>query len=276
MKRPVHRNNVGTPYPSPRADQPNDLHQLDIWGPRYLGIGKRCYVVNIIDVARRGPCINVVNNKTHRVIASCLIRCWQTLGLPRVLQMDNLVMTTHPGCICFLLRLCLHVGVEVVLVPYREPWRQGVVEKFNDRFDKSFFSHHRFTDLADLTEKAAVFEEHCWQTRHIAALGGRTPAQAFPEAEVHLLPSDFSADIGSLGVAPGKISCIRMVRSNLKVELLGLTFAVGEDYYREYIKATLYTAENVVRLYHEDQQIAECVFKVLTPGALETQVSPMS
>lgn len=260
VKRPSHRDKVGTPYPAPPASEPNDLHEMDVWGPRYLGVGKRCYAVNIIDVARRCPCINPVQNKTHDVLLSCLVRSWRTLGLPRVLQMDNLVLTTHPGCICKMLRLCLHVGIEPLLVPYREPWRQGVVEKFNDFFDKNFFRRHRFADLMDLKERAITFEEHCRHSRRVAALQGKTPQQAFPEVPIRLLPADFAVQVDNLGIAPGRISCIRMIRSNQQIDLLGRKFPVSEDYYREYVKATLFTAEDVIRLYHQDRQIAEHKF----------------
>ena len=256
------RGKVGTPYPSPPADNPNDVHQIDFWGPRHLGVGKRCYVFNIIDVARRGPSINPISNKSYDALIPCLVRSWQTLGVPRILQMDNFVLTTHPGCICRLLRLCLWMGIEPLLVPYREPWRQGVVEKFNDFFDKTFFRQHRFSDLADMMERAVDFEEYCWHNRRLSALSGKTPATAFPQAQIKLLPSDFEVDLRKLPVSDGRISCIRLVRSNYQVELLGRKFQVSDSYYREYVKATLFTAEDTIRFYHQGQQIAEFKFSM--------------
>jgi transposase-like protein len=260
VKKPEKRIKVGAPYPTPVAEGPNDVHQLDIWGPRYLGVGKICYTLNIIDVARRGPCINPIRSKTYNDLIPCLIRSWKTLGLPKVLQMDNFVLTSHPGAICRLLRLCLYVGVEPLLAPFKEPWRQGVVEKFNDFFNKSFFCQHRFENLLQMQEKALVFEEHCWRQRRLPALSGKTPSQVFPEAQVRLLPEDFAVDPARLGVTEGKISCIRLVRSNHQVDLLGRKFPVSESYYREYVKATLFTKENIIRLYHQGQQIAEFYF----------------
>jgi hypothetical protein len=36
---------------------------------------------------------------------------------------------------------CLDLGVVPWFIPLREPWRGGVVEHFNDVWDKSFFPH---------------------------------------------------------------------------------------------------------------------------------------
>jgi len=262
VRKAEKRAKIGTPYPAPSAETPNDLHQLDMWGPRYLGTGKVCYVLNVIDVARRGPIISVIKSKSHDALIPCLVRCWQTLGLPKVLQMDNFIQTTHPGCICRMLRLCLYVGVEPLMVPFSEPWRQGVVEKFNDFFDKNFFRAHQFTSFADLQERAVTFEEHCWHSRRLSALSGKTPSQAFQNTELHLLPADFAVDPTKLHIPEGRISCIRMIRSNHQVSFLGYKFPVSECYYREYVTATLFTAESLVRLYHQDQQIAEFKFSM--------------
>ena len=168
VQHPSPRQKVGTPYPAPPADTPNALHQLDLWGPRYLGVGRSCYIVNIIDVARRMPSIHPLPDKSFASLIPALVRCWQTLGLPGILQLDNawaLGTSIHPGCICKFLRLCLHVGVHVLFVPFAEPWRQGVVEKFNDFLAKQFFATHRFADLTELCCQAGAFQQYCHQRR---------------------------------------------------------------------------------------------------------------
>lgn len=142
-------------------------------------------------------------------------------------------------------------------MPFQEPWRQGVVEKFNDLFDKSFFRAHRFQDLADLCEKGQVFQDHCWRDRHLSALNGKTPSQMFPGADVRLLPDDFAVDIDRLGIPAGTISFIRMVRSDHQVDILGIKVPVDEAYYREYVTARLSTESGLLRIYHLTEQIAE-------------------
>jgi len=260
VKKSLPRANVGTPYPAPTAQGPNDVHQLDLWGPRYLGVAKSCQVLNIIDVARRMPSIHPVPNKSFGCVIPSIVRCWQSLGIPTILQMDNAVATgtsLHPGSICRMLRVCLLVGIEVLFVPFQEPWRQGVVEKFNDFFDKSFFRAHRFQDLSDLCEKGQVFQDHCWHDRHLSALNGKTPSQMFPGADVRLLPDEFAVDIDRLAIPAGRISFIRMVRSDHQVDILGTKVPVDQAYYRQYVTAHLFTESGLLRIYHQTEQIAE-------------------
>jgi hypothetical protein len=37
-----------------------------------------------------------------------------------------------------LIRLCLHNGVEPWFIPMADPWRNGVVEKFNEHYEQKF------------------------------------------------------------------------------------------------------------------------------------------
>ena len=264
VKKDSPRTKVGTPYPVPIAEMPNDVHQLDLWGPRYLGVGKLCYLLNIVDIARRMPSIHAIPNKSFQSMIPAIVRCWQTVGIPKVLQMDNGIVTgtsLHPGSINKMLRLCLHIGIEVLFVPFAEPWRQGIVEKFNDFVDKNFFITHRFQDLTDLCEQVQTFQDYCWYNRRPSALKGKTPCRMFPDVCVHLLPEDFVIpEISS--IPAGKIRFIRMVRSNLLIDVLGHKFPVDENYYKEYVTATLSTGSGVLRIYHQAEQIAEFKFSM--------------
>jgi len=251
--------NVGTPYPAPIAEQPNDVHQIDLWGPRYLAIGQRCYLLNIIDVARRMPSIHVMPDKAFKSLIPAVTLCWQTVGIPRILQSDNSLCAgtnMQPGVLSRILKFCLHVGVEVLFVPFAEPWRQGIVEKFNDFTDKSFFQSQRFQDLSEMGDRAQRFQDHCWHNRRVSALRGKTPSEMFPGAEIRLLPHDYSVP-NELGIASGKISFIRLVRSDHEIDVLGVKFPIDESYYREYVTASLFTDSGQLKVYHHDKQIAE-------------------
>lgn len=250
---------VGTPYPAPISEQPNDVHQIDLWGPRYLGVGQRCYLLNIVDVARRMPSIHPMADKSFKSIIPAVTLCWQTVGIPRILQSDNSLCAgtnIQPGILSKMLKFCLHVGVEVLFVPFAEPWRQGIVEKFNDVADKSFFRSHRFHGLSDMCEQAQIFQDHCWYNRRLSALKGRTPSEMFPNAEIKLLPHDYRVP-NEFGIAAGKISFIRLVRSDHQIDVLGLKFPIDEGYYREYVTARLFTDSGRLNVYHQDEQIAE-------------------
>lgn len=45
---------------------------------------------------------------------------------------------THPRGMLPLIRLCLHNGVEPWFIPMADPWRNGVVEKFNEHYEQKF------------------------------------------------------------------------------------------------------------------------------------------
>lgn len=258
-KKKPPRVKIGTPYPAPTAELPNDVQQIDLWGPRYLTVGQRCYMLNIIDVARRMPSIHVTPNKSFASLIPGIIRCWQTVGIPRILQSDNSLCAgtnMQPGVLSGILKLCLYVGVEVLFVPFSEPWRQGIVEKFNDFADKSFFQAQRFQDLPDMLSKSYEFESQCWKLRHPTALKGKAPLEMFPGARIERLSEDFRVP-DELGITDGKVTFIRLVRSDHQVDILGLKFPIPEDYYREYITACLHTNSGQLKVYHQDVQIAE-------------------
>lgn len=80
-------------YPSVEILSSNHLHQFDILGPRYLKNDGRFYSANIIDAYDRRCSVNPERRKNRIAITKALIRCWQTLGIPTYLQMDNILST---------------------------------------------------------------------------------------------------------------------------------------------------------------------------------------
>jgi hypothetical protein len=49
-------------------------------------------------------------------------------------------------------------GAAPVFIPTREPWRNGIIEHFNDTFDWRFLRHERFAGLGQLSERTSKFE----------------------------------------------------------------------------------------------------------------------
>ena len=58
-----------------------------------------------------------------------------------------------------LIRLCLHSGVEPWFIPMAEPWRNGVVEKFNDHYHQRFLDKIPMATQADLMAESLGFEQ---------------------------------------------------------------------------------------------------------------------
>jgi transposase InsO family protein len=59
----------------------------------------------------------------------------------------------------------------VISLPESEPWRNGVVERFNNTYDKSFLRRQRFPSLEALREELSRFEQFHNEHHHYAKLG---------------------------------------------------------------------------------------------------------
>ena len=110
--------------------------QMDFVGPRYLSGGIRFYFLNIIECETHSANIFVQNNRDSWSICQNLIYFWKVFGLPDFLQIDNdlafIGSLRHPGAFGKVIRLCLHLGITPVFIPQAEPWRNGIIEHFNN------------------------------------------------------------------------------------------------------------------------------------------------
>lgn len=168
----------GTPYPAVEPQWPSEVHQLDLVGPRYLQGGERFYGVHLIDAFSNAVALEAVVSKQATVIVEAVVAAWQRLGIPHVLQLDNersfRGSNRYPRSFGLLIRLCLYLGVEPRFIPEDEPWRNGIVERFNNVYDKLFFRSQRFRDRAHLRGELPHFEAfHNTQHRY-AKLDQRT------------------------------------------------------------------------------------------------------
>jgi putative transposase len=53
----------------------------------------------------------------------------------------------YPRSLGIVLRLALSQGVTPIFIPPSEPWRNGVIEKFNSTMDKYFFSKQKVSSF---------------------------------------------------------------------------------------------------------------------------------
>jgi hypothetical protein len=56
-----------------------------------------------------------------------------------------------PGLV---IRLCLHFGIQPVFIPVSEPWRNAVIESFNDTYNIKYFQGQWFHNDAQLKRKS--------------------------------------------------------------------------------------------------------------------------
>ena len=145
-------------YPNYGVDA---LQQMDLVGPRYIN-KKRIYFCNIIAAHSHCVQINPILSKECKNIIPAVIRFWQMFGIPDYFQMDNELSfrgsNRSPHSFGQLIRLILSHGVCPIFIPPGEPWRNGIIEKFNDTFDKKFFKTQVFSDHETLVTQCSEFE----------------------------------------------------------------------------------------------------------------------
>jgi transposase len=122
-------NPKGKNYPSIKCERPNELHEVDLLGPRYLKGVIRFYLLNVIDIFSHRVGIEILQSKYDEIIAEALIRIWKRLGLPQYLQLDNQSpfrgSDRHPRSFGIVIKLCLSLNIQPVFIPLNEPWRNG-------------------------------------------------------------------------------------------------------------------------------------------------------
>jgi hypothetical protein len=86
---------------------------------------------------------------------------------------------------------CLDLGVVARFAPLREPWRNGLVEHFNDVWDKSCFRTARYPTLQVLRDRNAVFETFHNARHRYSAHGGASPDEVRTGLVLRHPPGDY-------------------------------------------------------------------------------------
>ncbi|MFT4153709.1 integrase core domain-containing protein, partial [Parafilimonas sp.] len=63
----------------------------------------------------------------------------------------------YPRSFGSVVRFALSQGVAPVFIPVKEPWRNGIIEKFNHTYQKRFLQAHTFKSLDDLSAQEQSF-----------------------------------------------------------------------------------------------------------------------
>ena len=247
MSRPRRRHrdgyiSKGVAYPAPIGIEPGATHQVDMVGPRHLFGGVGFHALNLIDIGSHEAGSEIVEVARPTLLAASLVGIWGSTGVPVVAQFDNHSnfrggippAWQHFGPI---VATCLDLGVTPRFIPLREPWRNGIVEHFNDTWDKSFFRTETFTGLAHLRGENAAFIAFHNQHHRYSIHGGATPNQMWDGRLRNPLPNHYA--VPTQLPDQGRIEVIRFIRSNRRVELFGKRVIVAEDQTHQYVTAII-------------------------------------
>lgn len=234
----------GVPYPAPVDVEPGTTHQIDMVGPRHLFGAAKFHALNLIDVGSHLAGNDIVTELHPPGLAASLAGIWARVGVPSVAQFDNHANFRggiQPAWQYFspIVATCLDLGVTPRFIPVREPWRNGIVEHFNDVWDKSFFRTEVFASIEQLrTENAAFIEFHNHHHRY-SAHGGQSPNQIWAGRLTPGLPLPDTYQPPAQLPAKGRIEVVRYIRSNRRVDLFGKRITVAEDQTHQYVTAII-------------------------------------
>lgn len=270
------KKNSNKNYPSPVVTTFNDVQQCDIVGRRYIRGDKGTegfYSYHLKELYSHYLKLKQYLYRDSQSVIDFFVNIvWKTLGFSKILQIDNLLIAKgsnlHPGYFGNLIKLCLMFGIEILFIPCSEPWRIGVIESFNNYFNKKFLRSQIFSNLDHLKIESENFENFYNAKRPNSALsvkehGSKLPAEVFKRFNPELLSKDFNLNDfvvkGRLAIplTDGKVSFIRWIKEDLKLNIFGETFKLTKPLANEYIKATIYVKEQVLRVSHEEELISE-------------------
>jgi len=243
------------------------MHQVDLVGPRYIKGDGRFYSLNVMDVFSHRVYIESQRTKEDHHVAAGLMRCWKTMGIPMFLQVDNALSfrgsNRHPRSLGIVLRMCLHYGVIPVFIPIGEPWRNGVVEHFNDTYNRKFFRRQWFPSYATLKKQAKNFQRFHNRHHRYSCLKGKTPEEVLEEYSFTPLVLGPNTKVPFITRIPdGRVLLIRFIRSDRVLDIFGEKFIVDTGLVYSYVKAVIVTGLATLEVYHEDDLIQSFPYKL--------------
>ncbi len=192
-------------------------------------------------------------------MAAGLIAAWQRLGVPQRLQLDNDLVfwgsNRHPRSFGLVIRLCLDLRVEPIFIPLDEPWRNGIIERFQGVWDQRFFRAEHFVNFAQLEAAACEFEMFHNAHHRCSILRGHTPneTEAAQGFRPDLLPRDF--EIPLRRPRRGRIHVVRFIRRDRVLRIASERFLVEPALVHEGVTATILVEAESIEVYHADHLV---------------------
>jgi len=226
------------------------VQQMDLVGPRYLTGGSRFYFQNIIDTENHHVGVYPIRDKRSTTLARTIAHFWADYGIPDYLQMDNELpfrgSNRHPRSLGIVLRLALSQGVTPIFIPPSEPWRNGVIEKFNSNLYKYFFSVQKFASFEDVEEKAPEFSVFHNHNHRYSTQGGKYPNQIKSISQEHQLELMNLED--PIPLIEGSVIFIRFIRSDRRLTILRTAFTVKKELVYTYVIAEIVVDQHVLQI----------------------------
>jgi putative transposase len=258
----------GKAYPALPSRLPNQTHQADLVGPCYLTGPIRFYSLNSIDPAINRCGIEPMPSQAAQSVLDAVYAVWKRMGIPDNLQVDNEMAffgsPTHPRGMGPLIRLCLLYGVHLWFIPPAEPWRNGVVEKFNDHYRQKFLAKVTMTSMTRLRQASLAYEHKHNRTYRYSKLQGQTPLKALARMRRKLIfPDPKQAPRHPLEKPEdGFYHLVRFIRSDRRLNIFGEMFTAPPQTQYEYVVATIDVKEQRLKLFLDKIQVEEYQYRL--------------
>jgi len=247
------------------------IHQMDLVGPRYIKGDGAYYSINIIDVTNRMCHSKVVRTKSSNGIVAALAEFWQTHGMPDALQLDNELAfrgsNRYPRSFGAVVRFALSQGVFVIFIPVAEPWRNGIIEKFNHTFQRHFLKAYTFESFEKLSLLKQSFIRFHNQNHRYSSQNNKTPdevkstqlAPILYRGSAHL--PNIKNEI-KIPLTEGNIYYIRYIRSDLKLYLPNEEFNVKACLKYSYVVAQINIEKQMLFIWQDTQLIQTFLYEI--------------
>jgi len=255
----------GKAYPQLKANYSNHIHQLDLVGPCYLRGTQtiRFYSLNVVDIFTHRCGVQPSFSKCSQSVIDAVWMIWHRLGIPKHLQVDNELSfrgsNRYPRGMGALIRLCLNNQVTLWFIPMREPWRNGVVEKFNDHFRQKLLKRIPMQSKDDMFRESMNFECLHNSRYRYSLLKGKTPIQMLNNSKRKLRFPD-SLDNPKYPLTKPKQGCynmIRFIRSDCLLHIFGEKFPMPQEVQYEYVVASVFVKKKKMKVFLNKNCIAE-------------------
>jgi len=153
-------------------------------------------------------------------------------------------------------------------IPIKEPWRNGVVESFNDSYDKNFYRRQWFPSYSALKRQSKNFQRFHNKHHRYSCLKGKTPLEFINgiDGVPQTLPS--ATKLPRLEDIPdGRIVLIRFIRSDRQMDIFTERFEVPRNLVYSYVKAEIDTSLHTLELYLGDEFITSFDYMIPSGGS---------
>jgi hypothetical protein len=139
-----------------------------------------------------------------------------------------------------------------------------MIENFNDRYQQMFLGKVLMASLEDLQSGSLAFEQRHNSRYRYSKLKGDTPLKALAasNAKLRFPTAEESPKHRMKKPEIGKYHVVRLIRSNLKLNVFGERFSAPPETMLEYVVATIDVKEQKLKLFLGKKQVEEFDYKL--------------